>query len=183
MFKRSIAVFCGSSLGSDPIYEMAARALGDIMGRQRRTIVFGGSRSGLMGVTADAVLKAGGSAISDSLRVFFQDSDLLKDQPHFVYDTVRERKAGLIAHADAFIALPGGMGTLDEFSEVCAAIQIGEFHKPIGLLNVNGYFDDLLRFVERMRRDGFLAPQWDRLFLHENSPEAMLRALDEADDQ
>ena len=155
MFKRSIAVFCGSSLGSDPIYEMAARALGDIMGRQRRTIVFGGSRSGLMGVTADAVLKAGGSAISDSLRVFFQDSDLLKDQPHFVYDTVRERKAGLIAHADAFIALPGGMGTLEELSQTLSMVNLGHADVRCVVYNVNGYYDDLRRMIDRMVSAGF----------------------------
>ena len=86
----------------------------------------------------------------------------------------------MIAHSDACVMMPGGMGTLDEFSEVCASVQLGETDRPIGILNTAGYYDHFLEFLTDMRAEGFLSPQWDRLFVTAETPEALLKMLDES---
>ena len=136
VFKRRIAVFCGSALGLHEDYAVASERLGELIGRQGRTLVFGGCLDGLMAKVALAAHKEGAQICCEFVRGLYQAKDHLPGTVEKVYDHVRERKHGLLADSDACIALPGGMGTLDEFSEVFAAVQLGEIQHPVGFLNV-----------------------------------------------
>ena len=179
-FCRNIAVFCGSSVGTKPEYVQAAEQLGALLGDQGRGLVFGGCLDGLMAVVARTALAHGAPIQSEFVRGLYRDSDFLAEARPSFYQNVRERKHGLIAHSDACVMMPGGMGTLDEFSEVCASVQLGETDRPIGILNTAGYYDHFLEFLAVMRTEGFLSPQWDRLFVTADMPEALLKMLDEA---
>ena len=177
-FCQNIAVFCGSASGTNAAYADAARQLGALIGAQGRGLVFGGCLDGLMSVTAQAARENGATIFSEFLRSLYRESDHLPGAVETFYDNVADRKRGLIERCDACIMLPGGMGTLDEFTSMCAAAQVGEERKPIGILNTAGYYDPLLLFFERMRREGFLAPKWDSLYVTERTPEALLALLD-----
>jgi len=154
---RSLCVFCGSNSGDAPAYAEAADALGQELVRRGWRLVFGGGRVGLMGILADSVLRAGGEAVGVIPRalavreVAYQGLTVL-----YEVDTMHERKARMADLADGFLALPGGIGTLEELFEVWTWRQIGIQAKPCGLLNVRGYYDDLLRFLDRMTESRFL---------------------------
>ena len=174
-----IAVFCGSFPGRRPEYAQAARELGRLMGASGRTLVFGGCADGLMREVSRAVLEAGGQVESEFIRGLYRESDHIDGALEHIYDTLEERKAGLIGHSGGCIALPGGMGTLDEFTEVFARIQLGMPRRPLGLLNTCGYYDGLAAFIAHMREEGFLAPEWDGLCIIKSSPGELLQAMDE----
>ena len=176
---QRIAVFCGSASGSRPEYLQAARRLGALMGQQKRTLVFGGCQDGLMAELSRAVLSAGGRVESEFIRGLYRDSDHLPAAEEHLWDTLEERTLALIRRSEACIALPGGMGTLDELTEVFARMQLGMPRRPVGLLNVCGYYDPLARFAQAMCREGFLSPEWADLFFLSATPEALLTALDE----
>lgn len=173
-----IAVFCGSSEGNRPEYARAARRLGELMGSSGRTLVFGGCLDGLMKEVSEAVLRNGGRIESEFIRGLYRESDHLPGAAEHIYDTLEERKAGLISHSEACIALPGGMGTLDEFSELFARIQLGLPRRPLGLLNTLGYYDPLEAMLRRMREEGFLSSEWDGLVTIKSSPEELLEEMD-----
>ncbi len=177
-FHQRIAVFCGSSAGTRPEYAAAASALGALIGAQGRTLVFGGCLDGLMAAVAKSAAAHGAAISSEFVRGLYGASDRLPGAQEYIYDNVRERKRGLISHCDACVALPGGFGTLDELTDVFAASQLGEIARPVGLLNVAGYYDGLLRFFDTMRAEGFLAPEWDRLYVTAETPERLLSLLD-----
>jgi uncharacterized protein (TIGR00730 family) len=153
----SICVFLGSSAGNDPAYAQAAAALGRELARRRLTCVYGGSRTGLMKTLADSVLEAGGEVVGVTVQ-------LLRDKEEFhrgltrlhVVPTMHERKNLMIELSDAFVALPGGIGTLDELFEVCTLNQLGFHAKPCGLLNVNGFFDPLRAMLAMAEGEGFM---------------------------
>lgn len=175
----SVGVFCGSSVGVRDEYAHAARTLGRMLAEQDIALIYGGGQIGLMGVLADAVLEVGGRAVGvipTMLKTKEVAHEGLTDLR--VVDTLSERKMLISDLSDAFIALPGGIGTLDELFEVWTWSQLGLQHKPVGLLNVAGYFDPLLQFFERAVTEGFLrTPHRDLLRVADN-PARLLTAIE-----
>jgi uncharacterized protein (TIGR00730 family) len=172
---RAICVFCGASAGTDPAYLTAARAVGDALAGRGIELVYGGGRVGLMGAAADASLAAGGrvtgvipSALVDRELAHQGLSDLR------VVSTLHERKALMAELADAFIALPGGLGTLEELAEVLSWAQLGLHDKPIGALDVEGYFGALAQFLDHATAEGFIAPAQRGLLIVETDVDALL---------
>lgn len=154
---KSIAVFCGSSVGLQLAYAAAAHALGHEVAARRLRLVYGGGNAGLMGIVADAALAAGGEVIG-VIPQFLVDKEVAHRglrQLHVV-GTMHERKALMAELSDQFIALPGGYGTLDELCEMLTWGQLRLHPGRVGLLNVDGFFDPLLDFFDRCARDGFL---------------------------
>jgi uncharacterized protein (TIGR00730 family) len=156
----SVCVFCGSSPGVDHAFAAAAEEVGRLLAAQGRRLVYGGGRIGLMGTVADAALAHGGEVIGVIPRALAE-----KEVAHSglselrVVASMHERKAAMAELADGFIALPGGIGTLEEFFEVWTWGQLGLHHKPFGLLNVAGFFDPLLAFLDRLTDQRFLRPE------------------------
>lgn len=173
---KQVCVFCGSGSGRNPAYAAAAASLGELLAEQDVTLVFGGGRIGLMGVLADAALAAGGRAVGVIPKAI-EDWEVAHRQltELHVVDSMHERKALMADLADAFIALPGGFGTLDELCEILTWAQLGMHRKPIGLLNVDGYFDLLLAFFDRSTADRFVQPAHRRLLLEGTDPRAILQ--------
>ena len=173
-----VAVYCGSRSGNDPLYAEKARELGDYFGRNGIELVFGGGHVGLMGVVADAVLAAGGrvhGVIPEHLR----DRELAHSgltELHVVKN-MHERKALMADLADGFVALPGGIGTLEELFEAMTWAQLGFHEKPVGLLNVNGFYDRLTAFLSQLETEGFLRAEHKSLLIDEHDPGALLERL------
>ncbi len=173
-----ICVFCGSSPGSSPVYVQMARKLGRTLARRGIALVYGGGSIGLMGAIADAALGEGGEVIGVIPRAL-----QLRELAHprlsalHVVGSMHERKARMAEMADAFVALPGGMGTLEEFAEVLTWAQLGLHRRPCGLLDVAGYYDPLVDFFDRAVVLGFVRPEHRRIVLIEREPEALLDAL------
>ncbi|GAB4515828.1 MAG: TIGR00730 family Rossman fold protein [Roseibium sp.] len=153
---RAICVFCGSSHGTRQIYTDAARETGRQIAEQGYTLVYGGARVGLMGTVADAALEAGGKVIGILPRAL-SDKEIGHEgltELHLV-DSMHERKARMADLSDAFLALPGGVGTLEEIFEVWTWGQLGYHHKPCGFLNIGGYYDHLIAFLDHQVEEGF----------------------------
>jgi uncharacterized protein (TIGR00730 family) len=170
-----ICVFCGSSAGADPAYRAAAVALGGLLARRGLGLVFGGGHVGLMGAVADAAMAAGGQAVGilpRGLQVRELGHEGLTEL-HIV-GSMHERKALMAELSDGFVALPGGMGTLEETAEALTWAQLGIHQKPVGLLNVKGYWDPLALFLDHAVAQGFLRPEHRWLCLVEREPEALL---------
>ena len=173
-----IAVFCGSSPGHDSCFYEAAELFGHTMARLGHHLVFGGGKVGLMGGIADAVLASGGEVygvIPESLR----DRELAHNglTKLDVVSSMHERKALMADQADAFVALPGGPGTMDEIFEAWTWAQLGYHNKPCAFLNVNGYYDHLLAFFNTMAAQGFLKPEYADMVIVEENPDALIAAL------
>ena len=172
---RSVCVFCGSSTGNDPVYAEAARRLGYILADAGVTLVYGGGHVGLMGVIADAALRAGGEVIG-----VMPKSLIDREIGHrgltrlHVVGSMHERKAMMAELSEGFVALPGGNGTLEEFLEVLTWAQLGQHDKPCGLLNILGYYDPLLAVFDNMVQREFLDPVHRDLVLVENDPGILL---------
>jgi uncharacterized protein (TIGR00730 family) len=173
-----LCVFCGSSVGSLPVYAQSAQKLGQLMATRQIGLVFGGGHIGLMGILADAVLAAGGAAWGVIPRALVE-----KELAHrgltelHVVTTMHERKALMADLSDGFIALPGGFGTADELFEILTWRQLGLHTKPIGILNVNGFFDPLLAWLNRAVEEGFLRFEHRRLLQEADDPEKLLSLL------
>ena len=165
---RSICVFCGASSGRDPGYAAAAAVTGETLARRGIRVVYGGGRLGLMGAVADAALAAGGEVVGVIPRGLV-DRELA--HPGLtrldIVETLHERKARMAELADAFIALPGGLGTLEELAEVLSWAQLELHAKPIGLLDVGDYFSALEAFLDRAVDEGFVAERHRRLLLRD----------------
>lgn len=176
----NLTVFCGSAEGHDPGYRQAAIELGRFMAEQGIQLVYGGGHVGLMGTIADAVLAAGGrvhGVIPEYLR-----ARELAHEGLTVLDVVADmhaRKARMAELADAFVALPGGVGTLEELFEVWTWGQLGHHAKPCALYNVNGFYDPLLAFVQQMHRQAFIRDAHLHMLQVVDSPQALLQALQE----
>jgi len=155
---RGICVFCGASPGYDPAYALAADALGRELASRSIELVTGGGKVGLMGVVADAALGAGGR-VTGVIPLSLEEREVAHRglTTLHVVETLHERKALMHELSDAFIALPGGFGTLDELFEAVTWAQLGIHAKPIGLVNVSGYFDELLAFVDGATVQGFVS--------------------------
>ncbi len=172
---KSICVYCGSSAGASPMYAQAARALAQEMVADNIALVYGGASVGLMGIIADEVLRHGGEAtgvIPSALREK-EIGHLGLTRLHIVKD-MHERKAMMASLSDGFIAMPGGIGTLEELFEMLTWSQLGLHNKPIGLLNVDGFFDGLLGFMQHIVTERFLRPEQASLLLTETTPAALV---------
>jgi hypothetical protein len=155
-----ICVFCGSADGADPVYAQTAKELGQRIAAAGMGLVYGGATVGLMGVLADAVIAGGAEVIGVMPDVLMDREIAHRGVTHFhVVKTMHERKALMYEHADAFIALPGGYGTLDEFIEIVTWAQLKLHQKPCILINTNGYYDGLLAFLDHAISQGFLKPE------------------------
>lgn len=152
-----VCVFCGASAGRSPAYAQAAQALGEELAKRRITLIYGGGRAGLMGTVADAALSQGGQVVGVITRLL-QNRELEHKgvTSLHVVETMHERKMMMANMADAFIALPGGLGTLDELFEILAWAQLSIHSKPVGLLNTERYYDSLMTFLDHVERESFL---------------------------
>jgi uncharacterized protein (TIGR00730 family) len=154
-----IAVFCGSSRKSKEVFLAAARGVGAEIARRGHTLIYGGGRTGLMGAVADAALAENGRVLGVILREFIeQDVHHLGIEQLYAVEDMRSRKAGLDERADAFVALPGGYGTLEELAEILSFRKLGLHHRTLVLVNTAGFFDPLLAQIERAVEEGFDAP-------------------------
>jgi uncharacterized protein (TIGR00730 family) len=177
---RSLCVFCGSRRGRRDEYEDAAVTLGRLLARDGTTLVYGGGSVGLMGSVADAVMAAGGSVIG-----VIPESLATKEVAHAgitelrVVPSMHARKAMMADLSDGFVAMPGGFGTFEELFEILTWAQLGIHAKPVGLLNVGGYFDALIALVEHAIGEGFIHPDQRALFVPAPTPEALLARLAE----
>jgi len=177
---KRICVFCGSSVGAKPAYRQAAKRLGELMAERGIGLVFGGGCVGLMGVIADAVLAKGGEAIG-----VIPDSLMRREIGHrgvtklHVVETMHQRKALMADLSDAFIALPGGYGTMEEFCEAVTWSQLGIQQKPCGLLNVERYWAGLLTVLDHAVDEQFVRPENAQLVIVASTPEGMLERLQE----
>jgi uncharacterized protein (TIGR00730 family) len=175
---RTLCVYCGSSPGDDPAFAEAARTVGTLIGREGWQLVYGGGRAGLMGIVADAALAAGAPVVG-----VIPQSLMVRELGHpgltelHVVETMHQRKTLMAERADAFVALPGGIGTFEELFEVWTWRQLGYHDKPVGLLNVAGYYDPLLAFLDQATGKGFMrAAQHELLQVH-TDPRALLARL------
>ncbi|WP_434811476.1 TIGR00730 family Rossman fold protein [Microbacterium sp. bgisy189] len=174
----TVTVFCGSAPGADPLYADAARAVGEAIASHGMNLVFGGGHVGLMGEVADAAMKAGAhvtGVIPHALRVREDIHGELSEL--IVVDTMHERKTIMSERADAFLALPGGPGTLEELTEQWTWAQLGIHEKPVGLLNVDGYYDPFLALVANMRDRSFTHPRYTDMLVVADEVDAALTAL------
>jgi uncharacterized protein (TIGR00730 family) len=172
---RRVCVFCGSSNGANPVYLEAARAMGRALAGRGIGLVYGGGSTGLMGVVADAALEAGGEVVGVIPRAL-----QLRELAHggltalHVVGSMHERKARMAELADGFIALPGGMGTLEELAEMITWAQLGLHAKPVGLLDVAGYYAPLTAFFDRATAEGFIRREHRGLVVVGTEPGALL---------
>jgi uncharacterized protein (TIGR00730 family) len=174
----SVCVYCGSRSGVSPAYEQVARTVGQWIGRHQGQLVYGGGNNGLMGMVAQATAGAGGRVVGIIPKALqsHENTRTACDEVHVV-DTMHERKRMMAERADVFLALPGGIGTFEEFFEVWTWRQLGYHDKPVGLLNTEGYYDGLLQFVQHSVKHGFLSDWQLELIKCESEPEALLAAL------
>jgi uncharacterized protein (TIGR00730 family) len=175
---RRICVFCGARPGRRGAYVAAAEATGRSIAKRGLGLVFGGGRVGLMGAVADAALVAGGEAIGVIPRGLVERELAHQGLSRLdIVETLHERKARMAELSDAFLTLPGGLGTLEEVSEVLSWAQLGLHARPVGLLDVDGYFDSLIGFFDRAVGEGFLAPEHRALLLVDRDLDRLLDRL------
>jgi uncharacterized protein (TIGR00730 family) len=174
----AVAVYCGSRFGDSPAFADAACHLGRLIGQRGATLVYGGGRVGLMGTVADAVMAAGGQVVGVIPQALMD-----REVGHagltelHVVQTMHERKRLMAERADAFISLPGGIGTLEELYEVWSWQQLGYHDKPVALLNVDGYYDALLEFHHVMHARGFVSDAQFTALLVETDPQRLLERV------
>ena len=175
---KRLCVFCGSSRGNDPVYLESARRFGTLLATQGLGLVYGGGDIGLMGELADAVLASGGEVIGVIPRALVR-----REVAHHgltdlrIVGSMHDRKALMADLADGFVALPGGLGTIEELCEVLTWAQLGIHDKPCGLLDVGGYYAPFLAFLDRVADAGFMAPENRQLLLVADDPERLLEAM------
>ncbi len=176
---KSICVYCGSARLASPEFFTAARGMGETVARRGLTLVYGGGKTGLMGALADAALEQGGQVIG-----VITEGMNTPELAHTrltrleVTATIHQRKARMYELAEGYAALPGGYGTLDELFETLTWAQIGEHSKPVGLLNVDHYYDDLLKMLDRAVKEKLLFPEHRRALICEEKPERLLEAME-----
>jgi len=176
---KSICVYCGSASQASRKYILAAQCMGETLARRGLTLIYGGGQTGLMGAVADSVLAAGGQVIG-----VITEGMNTPELAHTrltrleVTATIHQRKARMYALADGYLALPGGYGTLDELFETLTWAQIGEHQKPVGLLNVDGYYDPLLEMLDRAVTEKLLFPEHRAALLCASEPEKLLDLME-----
>jgi uncharacterized protein (TIGR00730 family) len=166
---QSLCVFCGSSVGTKPAFIGAAIALGKVLAEQKIRLVYGGGRVGLMGAIADSALQNGGAVVG-----VIPEHLVAREVAHQgltdlrIVHSMHERKALMAELSDAFVAMPGGLGTLEEFFEVWTWGQLGLHRKPYALLNVNGFYDPLVQFIDQLVEQRFVKPEHRRMLIVES---------------
>ncbi len=175
---KSVCVYCGANTGNNSKYIEVARHVGEVIGNQKLRLVYGGGNVGLMGVMATAA-KIGGAEIIGVIPQSLIDMEIAMLDVHelIVVNTMHERKATMETRSDAFIAMPGGFGTLDEFFEIVTWAQLGFHAKPVGLLNVGGYFDHLIKFMDQAVSEGFVKPSHRNMIHIDSDFENLLKKL------
>ncbi len=177
---KSICVFCGSNSGNNSNYSLAAQSLGKLLVEQNISLVYGGASIGLMGIIADQVLTLGGKAYG-----VIPKSMLQKEVAHqgltelFIVDSMHERKQKMYNLSDGFIALPGGLGTLDELFEILTWAQLGLHHKACGILNIDHYFDELLKFLDQAIEKKFMKEKNRKLYFTDSNPNSLVEKMKE----
>lgn len=175
---KSIGVFCGSSIGAREIYSRKAEELGKLMAEKKIDLIFGGGKVGLMGVIADSLMAKRGRAVG-----VIPTALLEKEVGHtgldemIVVDDMSTRKNKINDLSDAFIAMPGGFGTLDEVMEVLTYFQLGWSEKPVGFLNIDGYFDHLITFLDHVMEEKFMKYEHRHNVIVESEPNKLLHAM------
>ena len=176
----SLCVFCGSNPGNDPIYADVARDFGALLATSKIALVYGGGHVGLMGIVANAVLAGGGKAIGVIPRMLWDREVGHRNLTELhIVETMHERKAMMAALSDAFVALPGGLGTLEEIFEVWTWAQLGIHHKPLGFLDANGFYAPLLSFLDRAVDAGFIREKYRSMAIVDVDPVSLLRRMSE----
>ena len=176
--QRKICVYCGSSRGEDSVYAKAAEALGREIACNNNTLVYGGAKIGLMGILADTVLAEGGSVIGvmpNNLAELEIAHDGLSEL--FLCQDMHARKKKMSELSDGFITMPGGLGTLDEFFEIWTWAQLGIHSKPIGIFNVDSYFDPMIFFIEKAISAGFIKPGHTSSLIIEDQAENLVKLV------
>lgn len=177
---KKICVFCGSSMGYDPIYRAKAIELGKVLAKHQCELLYGGGSVGLMKVIADVMLdnhcKVTGT-ITQHLMDMHVGYDRIDEM--VVVDTMAERKKLLEDRADGFIVMPGGLGSMDEFFEVFVLSQLRVFDKPVALYNVNGFYDDIIRFIEHSTNEGFIRKEHAHGLIVSEDPECLLEKMEQ----
>ena len=175
---KNICVFCGSRLGNNPMYKESAQELAKLMVEQGYDLVYGGANIGIMGLIADTVLIKGGK-VTGVMPRFLADQEIAHTNltTMNLVNSMHERKQMMSELSDAFITLPGGIGTFEEFFEILTWAQLGIHQKPVCLLNVNGYYDLMLDFINNAINQGFFRKETKNLILVENTPEALIHRI------
>jgi hypothetical protein len=172
---KSLCVFCGASDGNDPAYRAAALELGASIARRGLTLVYGGGSMGLMGAVANAALAEGGRVVGVITKLLHSREVAHKGLHELqVVETMHERKMRMADHAEGFVVLPGGFGTLDELFEIIAWAQLGIHHKPIGLVNTNAFYDRMLDFLDHCGGQGFLRLDHRRQLFASPDPDVLV---------
>ncbi|MYZ48394.1 TIGR00730 family Rossman fold protein [Propylenella binzhouense] len=172
---RSVCVFCGSNFGAGEAYSEAARGMGRVLAARGLRLVYGGAKAGLMGVLADSALAAGGEVVGIIPAALVEREIAHPGLTELrTVASMHERKAAMSDLADAFVALPGGAGTLEELFEVWTWGQLGYHQKPVGLLNAAGFFDRLLAFFDHQAAERFMRPAHRDMLVVESDPDALL---------
>ncbi len=177
----SLCVYCGSRPGNDPGHAALAQAVGSWIGQHNGQLVYGGGKAGLMGITAEATLQAGGRVVGIIPKALVEREWAMDACTELhVVDTMHERKRMMAERADAFVALPGGIGTFEELFEVWTWRQLGYHDKPVGLLNAGGYYDGLLTFLNSCVEQAFMS-EWQMDLIHVGTePHSLLPQLVQA---
>ncbi len=177
----SVCVYCGSRTGASPAYAQVAREVGEWIGHHQGQLVYGGGNNGLMGLVAQSTADSGGQVIGIIPKgLQSKENTRTACAELHVVDTMHQRKQMMAERADVFLALPGGIGTFEEFFEVWTWRQLGYHNKPIGLLNTDGYYDGLLQFASNSVAQGFLSDWQMDLIRVASEPRALLRELVQA---
>ena len=182
MVVKRVCVFCGSSVGVKAVYAEAAREMGRLLASKQIGLVYGGGNVGLMGVIADAALEAGGEVIGVIPRALSDREIAHTGLTHLhVVDSMHTRKAMMAELSDAFIAMPGGVGTFEEFFEAVTWTQLGLHRKPCGLLNVDGFYTPLVQFIDQAVTEGFIRPAHRKIIVVDDEPVRLLEVLSTID--
>jgi uncharacterized protein (TIGR00730 family) len=178
---RRVCIFCGSSPGRDPEYLEIAREVGTLLASRKIAVVYGGAKVGLMGAVADAALAAGGEVYGViPMRLMNREVAHDKLTELYVVESMHARKTMMAHLSDAFMALPGGWGTLEEIFEITTWTQLGYHQKPVGMLNAKGYYARIKEFVAHAAQEGFLKPEHQKILHFADTPASLLDTLENA---
>ncbi|MEM6885334.1 MAG: TIGR00730 family Rossman fold protein [Verrucomicrobiota bacterium] len=176
---KTICVYCGSRMGTNPRYQKTAKILGEELVRRGYGLVYGGGDIGLMGTIAHSVMDAGGEVTGVIPKVLLHQELGLKEVTELlVVESMHERKTIMAERADGFIAMPGGIGTLEELFEIITWGYLGLHQKPCGLLNVAGYYNDMLKFLEHAESESFMHQALERYLVHDGEPAVLLDQME-----
>ena len=175
---KKISVFCGAHLGKSPEYKIAAEQIGKLMAEKNLEVIFGGGNVGLMKVVADTAIENGGKVTGITLRSLheFELTNPIINET-IITNSLFERKEKFLDMSDAFIVLPGGVGSMDELLEVMVSNQLGGINKPVGLLNIDGYYDGFLEWLQRSVDDEFVSIENQKQVLVSNNAEELLEII------